>query len=136
LFWNFHDEYFIDEKIGCPASLPVTRRQPMVADEALKEKFTSTNFQDQELYQHPKPKHLLATWRPAILMVKQAPEGIPHFLQREKQPCANVPEGTGIGIGRQTLPTTGSLKQTLLLTVRTDTQVALCDNPGAFNCAL
>jgi hypothetical protein len=75
------------------------------------------------------PKHLRAIWRPPTDTARQAPVGTlngPHpFVQTETHPRANVPEGTGIGKGRQTLPTTGSLKHTLLLAVLMDTQVAL-----------
>lgn len=88
-------------------------------------KSSLVDFHDQKINQQPKPKHFRATWRPPILTVRHAPEGIPHDLHSEKQPCASVPEGTGIGIGRQTFPTTGSLKHTLLLAVLSDTQVAL-----------
>ena len=86
------------------------------------------------------PKHLRTSWRPAIDTVAQAPVGTlkgPNpLVQTEIQAWAAVPEGTGIGKGRHTFPTTGSLRQTLLLAVTTDTQVALGAIPGWVKCVL
>jgi hypothetical protein len=73
---------------------------------------------------------LRAIWRPPSDTVKQAPVGAKNFLQTETQAWTNVPEGTGIGNGRQTFPTTGSLKHTLPPEVAIDTQVALGVSPS------